>query len=734
MKKRVVISLFFSLIISVFLISFTTALDIGDCGTGFGGIYTISNNATTTTPPASNILLNPDFESGNLISATPWENQSWSIPAQGQENRTRDTTKINSGTYSLKVTGPHIVWPEGTSLAGGGTALSQRVNVLTNTTYLLSGWVYDNLSSGQGYIDAGFNLDSCANTSSRYGNYKECCYAVPNKKNEWQFISCYLRTNSTQNQVSVRLMTGLLPLAQNTGDIWFDNISLKVSPTNCMYTNPATSACSCPTGYTFAKVHGALPTPEPCTAGLDICPGDEDVYFCYNTTAKPGKYRFGGAYGYQNYTINIEYNDDGVGTYCGDSVDGNHCLPNSATGDCTCPAGYTAQQITGPYSPANKDMNSFYCYQDASDGNCGQWDFGGMWGYTGMGSIAALLTNPITQGLGINCPTGYTSVPILGTCDRDEQMFSCIKNISYTSYRDADWANLRNISITSACVNETVRIINKTSKFSGNLNFKIYNLSNNNLIASIDSTLNDFSWFINQSGSYYFNISNSSESYNSKSQSYGNLIVSECSVIPTIRIISPVCGSEFNVSQPIEVEIEATGSNVVNINFGDSNTTSVPFDNGIATTSHNYNTPGTKKIIATVTNPHNNIVKRAISNVIIIEPTTKGTFVASCIVSPYDTEELQSSAVTFNASTSKGLTYDPSLTPQKTYTNKENLIFKWTFSDGSRCDFKGNSYTCTYTDRESVSVSDAKGVKGYLFTKRFPGAGKNTASLSVELE
>ena len=238
--------------------------------------------------------------------------------------------------------------------------------------------------------------------------------------------------------------------------IGFGGMYTKVHDTNtCKYSNIVTGSCSCPLGDIATKILGSNATTVSCAAGIDNCPGDDDVYFCSNSNA-PGKLRFGGTYGYQVSTTGQIFNSEGVATSCGTVIDNNACLPNFATGYCSCPTGYTAKQITGT---TNKDMNSFYCYQDASDGKCGQFDFGGMFGFAGMGSAInpngpfnIPYNNPVT--LDTTCPAGYTSILSLSTCDRDEPYYSCIKvnnNICTESWSCSSWGSCSNGNQARTC-------------------------------------------------------------------------------------------------------------------------------------------------------------------------------------------------------------------------------------------------------------------------------------------
>ena len=158
---------------------------------------------------------------------------------------------------------------------------------------------------------------------------------------------------------------------------------------NVAYTNPATGANTCPSGYTSKKILG--------TSGTDW-----GAYFCYKDYTGNPIYDFGGMYDY---------------------TDGNVCShANPATGGCSCPSGYTSRVILGT---SNVDYPLFFCYRAHSNNPI--YDFGGMYGANNNPSY----TNPATGGY--TCPTGYTSKETFGHSGVDWGAWFCYKNHTITT-------------------------------------------------------------------------------------------------------------------------------------------------------------------------------------------------------------------------------------------------------------------------------------------------------------
>ena len=93
--------------------------------------------------------------------------------------------------------------------------------------------------------------------------------------------------------------------------------------------------------------------------------------------------------------------------------------PNPATGNESCPSGYTASQAYG----STYDNAITVCWQETTPKNTKPTglsqalSFGGMYGYGNRSKYEGLsadfvYNNPFTGGL--SCPTGYRAAPVLG--------------------------------------------------------------------------------------------------------------------------------------------------------------------------------------------------------------------------------------------------------------------------------------------------------------------------------
>ncbi len=178
--------------------------------------------------------------------------------------------------------------------------------------------------------------------------------------------------------------------ALDFGGMYYKNILSDA----CIRTNPATTNCSCPIGYTSRQ-----------TWGFDTLdnsyPNDNKVYYCYrnHTEGVDGFYDFGGMFG-----------------------ESSILYKNPATNSKSCPSGYIQQQLTGQ---AGVDYNSYYCYKSYTGNSA--LDFGGMVADHWVGQ-PNLYTNPITGNL--NCPQNYTKYLFLGTGNVDWNLYFCYKNLT----------------------------------------------------------------------------------------------------------------------------------------------------------------------------------------------------------------------------------------------------------------------------------------------------------------
>jgi hypothetical protein len=143
----------------------------------------------------NSIIPNYDFTEGTTTNAVDWAES-------GSADRVSD--KSYEDDFSMKFVAP-------TSAQATTTG---SITVSTNTEYILSGWVWNNLDSGtNAYIDLNDIAEECS-PSSTQGN------------NAWEFVSCKFVTAGGTSSVTVRLVVDGASIGSNTGDVWFDQISL----------------------------------------------------------------------------------------------------------------------------------------------------------------------------------------------------------------------------------------------------------------------------------------------------------------------------------------------------------------------------------------------------------------------------------------------------------------------------------------------------------------------------
>ncbi|PLW80806.1 hypothetical protein C0585_00695, partial [Candidatus Woesearchaeota archaeon] len=142
-----------------------------------GTLFTFSNNG---------------FESGTTTDATNWVEST---------NADRSSDKYYDGSWSMRFISP---------TTGQATYLD-AISVTANTDYMLSGWVYNELSAGSAYLDLNDISEECQASSTR-GN------------GAWEHVSCSFTTGSSTTSVRVRLVSD--SNAGNTGDVWFDDVHI----------------------------------------------------------------------------------------------------------------------------------------------------------------------------------------------------------------------------------------------------------------------------------------------------------------------------------------------------------------------------------------------------------------------------------------------------------------------------------------------------------------------------
>ena len=292
----------------------------------------------------------------------------------------------------------------------------------------------------------------------------------------------------------------------------------------------------------------------------------------------------------------------------------------------------------------------------------------------------------------------------------------------------ANWTNLNGEIIHSANMSDTIRLVLTKSGLQANtpVVFEIYehdqgffngedyigNVSgivdeNGNVVAYWKILRGNLSTTPHDYNELYFNVLGYQSDYLSVSE------LEEDDPMNLI-IISPICGSDYNKSSVVGIEINATDSDDIitgNVTIGMNIT---PFSNGYLAFDYAFNDAGNLQVVVIGTNTRG-YMRRLISSIMIVDTTKDGSYVAACIDRPSDFSDIGSGSVKFEAIGSKGLRYSPSTDRQYISTNALN--FYWLFSDG----------------RTNPNV-DGENSLSYDFWKTFQDAGQNWATLEVEMK
>jgi hypothetical protein len=166
--------------------------------------FIISFSSALTCPSQYNLISNSGFESGTGASADFWRIFE---PNPGNEGYRTSNFKF-SGNFSMQFDMPVSIYPGG----WGQAFIHDAVSVQPNTQYVFSGMIYNNLSHGNAYIDLNDTSFECENRSE--------------KQDYWQKTECIITTSNSASVVYPRVVVDGPDLPLNTGNVWFDNISL----------------------------------------------------------------------------------------------------------------------------------------------------------------------------------------------------------------------------------------------------------------------------------------------------------------------------------------------------------------------------------------------------------------------------------------------------------------------------------------------------------------------------
>jgi len=134
-------------------------------------------------------------------------------------------------------------------------------------------------------------------------------------------------------------------------------------------------------------------------------------------------------------------------------------------------------------------------------------------------------------------------------------------------------------------------------------------------------------------------------------------------------------------------------------------------------------------------------MKQTFSNIMVIDQNYDATYLAACIDNPKDYQDINDTAVFFNASSTRAFNY---VSGVKTEIAKSDLTFNWTFGTGDDAsterilwalkdgDSDGNWEEFWCGEKNNPS-NDCGSIIPYSFNKTFTEAGNNWAELTVEI-
>ena len=224
---------------------------------------TPTSNPTPTPTQCTNLFSNGGFEQGNGTTATGWTPDS---------NTTSDLFPRVSGGHS----GSWAV--KGMSPVDKSIALTQRVPLIGNSTYTLSGYIKPVLGSGHiyGYI-SGANGDVLTLNSSYQG--------TQNPNAQWEYIHQTFTTTGSGTNIEIDLY-----VSNSNEEAWFDDVSLTtgtncgptLTPTPTLGPTPTATLTPTPTAVptptlTPAPTLGPTPTPAPGDTVLKLIIGLDGI-------------------------------------------------------------------------------------------------------------------------------------------------------------------------------------------------------------------------------------------------------------------------------------------------------------------------------------------------------------------------------------------------------------------------------------------------------------------------
>lgn len=192
---------------------------------------------------------------------------------------------------------------------------------------------------------------------------------------------------------------------------------------------------------------------------------------------------------------------------------------------------------------------------------------------------------------------------------------------------------------------------------------------------------------------------------------------------PYVNIIDVECGDHFDLSDDVvfEVTIDDTDGLVRGyVDFGNGYNVTDVVSQG-SSFLHKYSAAGTYQVVAFAEDMRGGFQRRRI-NMIIVDNSVDGQYVAACIKEPEDFSNMEESEVTFDASTTKAVEVISGV-QYVTFPDDDPTRFSWYWR------FVAPNNQVDDVIYEFTNTADSL---AYRFAVEFPVAGDNSAILRVE--
>jgi hypothetical protein len=465
------------------------------------------------------------------------------------------------------------------------------------------------------------------------------------------------------------------------------------------------------------------------------------VTFCYRTKTGNGygKWLFGGMYGTFYRLRNHAGDDDYIYLV----------YRNPATNAQSCPDGYdTHSLLSFPRSLffcmmetpiIDNDGDGHIEDEDCDDNNPDVWRlYGGLYFDSdaddyGSGSSPDMCANE-------TFPFGRASEG--GDCDDNNNLANPGRSESCSTIYDDDcdgeenegcvagayWYDLSGENIIEeADLNDWVMLKSQGLFVEGILKYviqknilggwDIFGIFDRDVGEGESNSENYMLWKANESGEYFFRVGLRGEFEETSRRSDVNLEVSDAESDDSpieVSINSPSCGINVTKGSLVSVVVEVSDADDLvrgNVSFGDGSEM-VEIINGVTEINHTYNVRGDMQILVEVENDRGEL-KRAVTNIMVVDESIDGNYSAACITSPDNFGFYSQASIPFDARDSRGIIYTTSSGNYEIFGAEDNrLTFNWTINEGE--------------DDEDMR-------NGPDFNLLFPTSGRKTVRLDVDI-